>query len=154
MKKRFLLLAIMALFVAGCADDWPVASSDPSLVPIRPGVTSTLVPVPSSPAPAVDPANTVLTAGRPHRLAGGATITFLAVTEDSRCPAEVACVWEGELSGTVLWEEGGVETELELIWAYHHEPTLTPSGEFALGLWDVTTDSGSTVAHLEILPTG
>ena len=42
----------------------------------------------------------------------GVSITPLAVTEDSRCPADVQCVWAGTVVVKVLVEKGDLKKEL------------------------------------------
>ncbi len=45
---------------------------------------------------------------------GGATITPLRVVEDSRCPVDAECFWEGRLRVAALVQQGGREREVEL----------------------------------------
>ncbi len=62
------------------------------------------VPGPTSPATEPDPQSNqdkppqvTLRAGGTYDVPGrGATVTFVRVTEDSRCPTGVNCVWEGD----------------------------------------------------------
>ncbi len=50
-------------------------------------------------------------------------ITFLEVTEDSRCPKEVTCVWEGRARSLVRIISYSIDVEIELT-----EPGLTDQG--------------------------
>lgn len=62
---------------------------------------------------------------------------------DSRCPADVTCVWEGELEADVTWIDASGPHPLHLTWAYHSPAVPTPSGSFHLALADAASD-GST----------
>ncbi len=71
----------------------------------------TTVPTEDAPAPA-PPTPPAL--GTPFTLARGESAqtgdlrtTFVAVLEDSRCPADVTCVWEGRASVNLSLTEGG-----------------------------------------------
>lgn len=79
----------------GAAASDPSAASSPA-----PGASASLGPS-TSPGPAASPIP--VPEGEPFELPmgasalveGGLEVTFVAVLEDSRCPANVECVWEG-----------------------------------------------------------
>ncbi|MGI9603307.1 MAG: hypothetical protein ACR2QE_15585 [Acidimicrobiales bacterium] len=151
-----LLLAVSTVCLIGtsCGADAEAFDSPTTIIPI----VDTTERDPTAPSPTslpdpIDPANTVVVMGRPHQVSDTVMVTFDAVTEDSRCPGDgdVQCAWEGELSGTITWSDDGVDHPLDLIWAYHHDPTITSDGNHQVGLWDVVrTDDGHVVAHLRI----
>lgn len=45
---------------------------------------------------------------------GGITLLFAAVPEDSRCPVDVVCVWEGNAVVALTVTAGGAEQDIEL----------------------------------------
>ena len=50
-----------------------------------------------------------------HKIAGtDLTVEFVQVKRDSRCPPEVQCVWEGEVSVALVAKKNGKEETLEL----------------------------------------
>jgi hypothetical protein len=52
---------------------------------------------PDSPASQDKPIGATLRVGEAYEVPGrGASVTFVGVTEDSRCPKGVTCVWEGD----------------------------------------------------------
>ncbi len=79
---RPLLSALLAFFVLACANSKPPAE-----------------PSDDEPQPKVVPTNVEFTLrrGETASIGGGALhVTFLAVGNDSRCPADVVCVWQGD----------------------------------------------------------
>ena len=79
---RSLLRVVVVLFVLACGNSKPPA--EPSDDEPQPKVVST---------------NTEFTLRRGERAAadqGALLITFLAVLNDSRCPADAVCVWHGD----------------------------------------------------------
>ena len=115
-----------------------------------PSTTSTADPSPDDtpPAPTTAPlevpaGSVLLPLGEAVALdAVAATATLVEITEDSRCPPEVMCVWEGELAARVRVEpgggSGGGSAVLDLVWAYHAEPTPIPGTTAALALDDAS----------------
>jgi hypothetical protein len=88
---------------------------------------------------------------------GEITVTFDAVSEDSRCPSDVQCVWAG--NGAIrLTLEGGDETEVVIL-----NSTLTPRqasfGPYTIGFRDLTpypvsgeaVDREDYTAHITIV---
>mgnify|MGYP007134745282 FL=1 len=74
-----------------------------------------------------------------------------AVTDDSRCPEDVVCVWEGELRVSAVWtDSGGNQTPLDLYWAYHTDPTVLPGGTYQIRLDDVVQTDGGSVVFLTV----
>ena len=50
---------------------------------------------------------------------GGLRIQFLAVVEDSRCPEDVTCVWQGRVTVTIaVWEEASGSLKGEYLGAF------------------------------------
>ena len=89
-----LLPAALLLSAAGCGTSGPAAGDGSEAA----SASQEAAPVPSETAPA--PREAAL--GAPLRLdvgeavlVGGHTLRFVEVTEDSRCPQGVTCVWEG-----------------------------------------------------------
>lgn len=60
-------------------------------------------------------------AGETADLGGGLTVRPLAIIEDSRCPADVTCIWAGRMR--IRASISGRESELEL-----GQPLQTPNG--------------------------
>ncbi len=48
-------------------------------------------------------------------LPGGRELAFLDVTSDSRCPADVQCVWAGEAALVFEWTAPGGVTRVPLV---------------------------------------
>jgi hypothetical protein len=80
---------------------------------------------PASPSPVLLGHMVAVAVGETVDVEGGLTLSFLSVAEDSRCPADVVCVWEGnaqvELEARIEGEEAfsieldtnpGFQTEL------------------------------------------
>lgn len=79
---RTLLSALLASFVLACANSKPPAE-----------------PNDDEPQTKVVPTNVEFTLRRGESASAGGgmlLVTFLAVGNDSRCPADVVCVWEGD----------------------------------------------------------
>lgn len=119
-------------------------------------------PSPSGPAPTVtvvgDTAFIDLPIGRTGDN-GEITVTFDAVTEDSRCPSDVTCVWAGN-AGIRLTLTGGDDTDVVIV-----NSTLVPhTASFAgytLRFVDLTpypaseqpTDEDDYVARIAVVDT-
>ena len=111
----------------------PAASSTPVRTPSQPPPTATQPPTGTpSPPPSVTatPSATPTTVqhvpgtlGAPMRLSPGVeadlgegrSLAFLAVTGDSRCPADVQCVWAGEATLQFEWTEPGQLQRVALV---------------------------------------
>lgn len=97
----------------------------------------------ASPSPVPEPSDTpVIDLGQPFTLLEGETVvvdqvlglSFLAVTQDSRCPADVQCVWEGNASVQV---EASVRTGPPVVLCLNTNPrfeTAATYGEFVIEL--------------------
>jgi len=72
---------------------------------------------------------------------GQLKITFLGITEDSRCPADVECIWEGRAVAQFEFAKGG-EVVVDSLATL--SSAATPS--------DATTVFGQTVKLLEVTP--
>jgi hypothetical protein len=90
---------------------------------------------------------------------GEISVTFDGVSEDSRCPTDVECVWAG--NGAIrLTLTGGDETEVVIL-----NSTLNPReasfGPYSIGFRDLTPypvsgeplDPGEYAAHVAIVDT-
>jgi hypothetical protein len=154
---KALLVLLLIVFAAGCAgsagdraDSVPSPTSD---VATTEPVATPSVPVPSAtsvPAPA-DPIVLVGLVGQSLPVLDGASVVVTAVTEDSRCPEDVVCVWEGELRVSAVWtDSGGNQTPLDLYWAYHTDPTVLPGGTYQIRLDDVVQTDGGSVVFLTV----
>jgi hypothetical protein len=116
-----------------------------------PGGTTTVVAgSPTTEQAAPEPGATLLPRAEPVPL-GSATLTFTDVIDDSRCPPDAACAWEGELQLGVTWEHAGRVERLVLTWALHADPTTTPDGAFLLALDDLTSRDGVPTAQIRVL---
>ena len=154
---KALLVLLLIVFAAGCAgsagdraDSVPsptsdVATTEPVATPSVPVSTATTVPVPA------DPIVLVGLVGQSLPVLDGASVVVTAVTEDSRCPEDVVCVWEGELRVSAVWtDSGGNQTPLDLYWAYHTDPTVLPGGTYQIRLDDVVQTDGGSVVFLTV----
>ena len=154
---KALLGLLLIVFAAGCAgsagdraDSVPsptsdVATTEPVATPTVPVSTATTVPVPA------DPIVLVGLVGQSLPVVDGASVVVTAVTEDSRCPEDVVCVWEGELRVSAVWtDSGGNQTPLDLYWAYHTDPTVLPGGTYQIRLDDVVQTDGGSVVFLTV----
>lgn len=110
MKNRsltmFALLAAVTIVVSACGDGGTAASS--TTRPSQPGTTPVATAVPAS--------LPVAAAGVPFEMEGGdtvglgsgsTTVRFVEVVEDSRCPDDESCVWEGAVTVALGWQRGG-----------------------------------------------
>ena len=154
---KALLGLLLIVFAAGCAgsagdraDSVPsptsdVATTEPVATPSVPVSTATTVPVPA------DPIVLAGLVGQSLPAIDGASVVVTAVTEDSRCPEDVVCVWEGELRVSAVWtDSGGNQTPLDLYWAYHTDPTVLPGGTYQIRLDDVVQTDGGSVVFLTV----
>jgi hypothetical protein len=91
--------------------------------------------------------------GEPLGVVDGASVTVIALVEDSRCPEDVVCIWEGELRVSAIWTDSdGSETPLDLFWAYHTDPAISPGGRYTIGLDDVVQTDSGLIAYLTVRP--
>lgn len=67
------------------------------------------------PAPVERTPDNLIALGQAEQLAPLLTITPVAVIEDSRCPANAMCVWEGRLVIKALINDNGEESEKTLV---------------------------------------
>ena len=76
----------------------------------------------------------------------------LTTLTDSRCPADVQCVWAGELTATVVWQDSTGAHLLPLTW-HQHGATAAPDGQHWIALDGVEGGTGGTnvVALVRIL---
>ena len=96
----------MALVVGACGDDGSASTS--STVPSQPGTTPVATAVPASLWVAAPGVPFVIEVGGIVGLGSGATtVRFVEVVEDSRCPEDETCVWEGAVTVAVEWERSG-----------------------------------------------
>jgi hypothetical protein len=90
---------------------------------------------------------------------GELSVVFEAVTEDSRCPRGVQCVWEGNASVRLTLESGG-ETEVVLL-GLALEPREASFAGYSVGLRDLAPypvseqpiERASYVARIAIVDT-
>ncbi len=154
---KALLVLVFVVSAAGCAGavgdradpvsspTSDVATTEPVATPTVPVSTATTVPVPA------DPIVLVGLVGQSLPVVDGASVVVTAVTEDSRCPEDVVCVWEGELRVSAVWtDSGGNQTPLDLYWAYHTDPTVLPGGIHQIRLDDVVQTDGGSVVFLTV----
>ena len=154
---KALLGLLLIVFAAGCAgsagdraDSVPsptsdVATTEPVATPSVPVSSATSVPAPA------DPIVLAGLVGQSLPAIDGASVVVTAVTEDSRCPEDVVCVWEGELRVSAVWtDSGGNQTPLDLYWAYHTDPTVLPGGTYQIRLDDVVQTDGGSVVFLTV----
>lgn len=67
------------------------------------------------PAPVERAPDNLIALGQAEQLAPSLTITPVAVIEDSRCPANALCVWEGRLVIKALIDDDGEKSEKTLV---------------------------------------
>ena len=63
-----------------------------------------------------EPAEVTLSVGDTEQLEGGLMVTLEGIAEDSRCPADVECVWEGRLAADLrlgIFDEAGDEVRVD-----------------------------------------
>ena len=102
-------LLVLLLAVAGCLD----VRSSPSQ------------PAPTAPSDVSQADELVLRIGTSAALPGGVSITFAAVSDDSRCPTGVTCVWEGDAVVQLRVEaKGDPAVDLQL----HANPRFNQEG--------------------------
>ena len=100
MKSRTVILAAIAMLMAACAT--PSHPGDPGTV--TPGVQ-----VPTGSGFDMSVGQEVQVQGTP------VTIRFVGISEDSRCPSDVQCVWAGDaVARLVIASQGTAGTEASL----------------------------------------
>jgi hypothetical protein len=110
MRTNLFALLIIGLLLASCgAAGAPPTQTPPSPIAVAsPQPTGTLPPTP--PPTGTLPPTLTPTPGAGQRLtlavgqaaqAGSLSLTLQSVDNDSRCPANVACVWEGAIDATI-----------------------------------------------------
>lgn len=90
-------------------------------------------PVPGTPA--TDPASLTLRMGESHRLADGSQLTYVRLVDDSRCPPNVQCVWEGDAEIELRWQpRRGDSRDLRLHTSARGGPQSAQIGERSVAL--------------------
>jgi hypothetical protein len=93
--RALALFALVAFVVGGCASYMP-------LIELTGGSSAEATPAPTIPIDTVSAgARFTLGVGESAHVDGGLAITFDSVSEDSRCPSDVQCVWEGNAAVAV-----------------------------------------------------
>ena len=94
-----------------------------------------------------------LGAGQERQLSGSAVYVSMGnVTEDSRCPADVTCIWQGNAAVTI-----GMRTGSDPATTYTLNTTTSPTRISALG-YEVRLDSllrsasGAYIAYVTVVP--
>lgn len=140
MKKNILVI-IFALIVLGASAYLLVAESRRSAVPEVAGPqtnagtsTAPYMEGPKSPPPAdgevaVESPKTIETGINEGASALGVTITPLEVLEDSRCPADVQCVWAGRVRVRATLETASGKNEQIII---SNTPVMTDAKKITL----------------------
>lgn len=96
-------------------------------------------PATSTPLPTLPPGAIRLHVGESGVVSGGMTITFVGVSDDSRCPRDVECFWAGTATVELTFETtDGVTGPLELVFG-----GLPPTGAEV---------GGVTVDVIDLLP--
>lgn len=88
--RRYVAFFLATLFLAGCGWMAGAPASDPPPLRVARGEAFWL------------------SIGQTAHAPDGAMLTFEAIVEDSRCPADVACVWGGVASVSVVPSEPNV----------------------------------------------
>jgi len=100
------MVAAAALAMSACGDDGPASAS--TTAPSQPGTTPVATAVPASLRVAAPGVPFTMEVGDAVGLGSGATtVRFVEVVEDSRCPEDETCVWEGAVIVALGWERGG-----------------------------------------------
>ena len=73
----------------------------------------TTVPATSQPSASTiaDGSDVQLGIGETARLADGSRLSYLRLVNDSRCPPDVQCVWEGDAEIALQWRAAGTGTQ-------------------------------------------
>ncbi|MFD0684817.1 hypothetical protein [Actinomadura fibrosa] len=132
---RFVLLASSAAVLAACGSG---ASAAPTRTATPPSATRPAAP--SDPARATEPTpRTAVGKGEDFTLAPGQTarvdggnlaVRFVGVTNDSRCPSSVQCMWEGDAIVTVaVTPSGGRTASHELHASRANGKSVTVAGQ-------------------------
>lgn len=141
--RLFLLVALMLLGLAACSP-----TAEPAAVPLNTPITK---PTASSVVeePTADSAAQVVQLEQEFTLpygqavelaASGETVVFKTV-EDSRCPADVVCVWAGSLIvGLDVVDNKGKTVAIDLSL---DDPTVTEQGQLPSGLKITLVDDGT-----------
>lgn len=117
-------LSLIALLASACHRD-SVATPEPQASPASaPASNASPVPTPATPSipttpptPETTAANPsiVLAAGQSTGVAPDASLAFVRVVNDSRCPANVQCVWAGEVTlALALTASGNAASAFEM----------------------------------------
>ncbi|HUH11971.1 MAG TPA: hypothetical protein VMK65_02635 [Longimicrobiales bacterium] len=85
----------------------------------------------------------VLAVGGAARLADGFTLALIAVSEDSRCPSDVQCPWEGTATLVLRVTMDGASQELRLD---THQRREAAAGGYVVTLLNVAPTPRSTRA--------
>lgn len=108
---RFVLIALLGVLVGCTAGGGAGPTSGPSP---SPGVPAPAAPTPAPPDTRPSPPPPEASFGAPLSLRVGETarigkvsLTLTAIEDDSRCPTQVSCVWEGAATAVVAVELGG-----------------------------------------------
>lgn len=106
LKQNLILVPVLAvsLLAAGCGSP-PVINVSPAVIKASQGQAFSLA-----------------VSQRAELNGEDLTVTFNDVTEDSRCPKDVVCVWEGGVVCNLTVQKAGASSELVLT-----EPGLTAS---------------------------
>jgi hypothetical protein len=104
-SPRALVALLLLALLAGCAAQ---SAAPTPAAPATPLPVATPAPLPSpSPAPTSSPASAP-EPGQPFQVrvgetvvAGPVALTLLGITNDSRCPTQVACAWEGAAEASI-----------------------------------------------------
>lgn len=124
----------------------PAARATPAPEPSSPATTTTATPAapkqPSlevQPPPAGGPTRATLAVGGSATIANG-RLRLLRVVNDSRCPKDAQCIWEGEVTLAFDFNNGSGNTEFEV--SQRRNPTATV-GERSFTLKDYGPCGGS-----------
>lgn len=87
-------------------------------------------------------------------LPGGRTLALVDVSADSRCPANVQCVWAGEANVLLEWVTPGDSRRLSVVVSPMRGSTTTPDG-VTLRVLELSpaTQSGATIPSSDYVAT-
>lgn len=132
---RVALAALLAATLVGACQRQAVATSNTGETPpaattpdpgkeTTPMLPPTPTPAPTAPDPAAAGELLVLGIGQSAGIAPATTLRFDRIVSDSRCPADVQCVWAGEVRVALTLSSPSGSTSFELAGATANSATV------------------------------
>jgi len=116
------------------------------------GGNATSAPEPATSATAAQLGDSVrVVRGQPVSLDGGRLVVSFTDLNDSRCPANVVCVWEGDAAATLRLEGAGAVATPTL--HTRLDPKATTHAGYEVALVNVTPYPGTEPPNARLAPT-